>query len=124
MTFSTPSTVTSLETKGGSMTESEFLALPPVKQRILVAKTLGFHKEGWETWPDFALDISAAWQVVEKMREWDGCMNPEVEIRSDMGRWTCAIGFEAWAAISGEATADTAPLAICIAALKAKGVIE
>jgi len=120
MTFSTPSTVTSLETKGGSMTESEFLALEPRERDKVVGRELFGNEQWWK----YTQDIRFAWQVVEKMREWDGCMNPEVEIRSDMGRWTCAIGFEAWAAISGEATADTAPLAICIAALKAKGVIE
>ena len=75
----------------------------------------------------YTTDISAAWQVVEKIT---GTIQPdgakrEVEISSDCGHWRCDIAIEGWALPPDiMAEADTAPLAICIAALKAKGEIE
>lgn len=62
--------------------------------------------------PNYSTDISAAWQVVEKMGE---------------GKWfkltkhmsgTCSVYFGG----SGHADAETAQLAICLAALAEKGV--
>lgn len=67
--------------------------------------------------PEFATSIADAWPVVEKMRERGGnlfcltLMCPE----SDGQRWLCV----AHDASSG--SAPTAPLAICLAALKAVG---
>ena len=75
----------------------------------------------------FAQEIEPAWQVVEKMRaiQGDGAKR-EVSLDSDCGKWVCEIGIEGWATDLADFTseADTAPLAICIAALKAVGEIE
>jgi len=126
------------------MSESEFLALEPRERDALVAeKVMGWTNIRWDAgttwmrdcldawigeppegepynnWPEslyeFTTDISAAWQVVEKgqldhlgwnafYKAWD-C---DVTIKGKMGR----------------ARADTAPLAISLAALNATGVIE
>jgi len=78
--------------------------------------------EGFSNLPYFSTDISAAWQVVEKMREtrW-------IEVHSTIdGEWAAfytPIGTtDMNQAIHEYAKASTAPLAICRAALKAKGV--
>jgi len=74
--------------------------------------------------PRFTERIDDAWMVVEKMAEgMDGpiinlawCENPDIE---GWYGWVCDMkGVGVWQA----AAADTAPLAICKAALKAKGV--
>jgi hypothetical protein len=62
--------------------------------------------------PHYSTDIAAAWEVVEKMGHvglnWDDTTNSPA-------RWQCIME-------RGEYYADTAPMAICLAALKAKGV--
>ena len=79
--------------------------------------------------PDYSTDIAAAWEVVEKVCNWDVGDNmlvlkgqgPDPSNPDDPGNW--------WEAeINGieigkvKAEADTAPEAICLAALKVKGV--
>ena len=72
----------------------------------------------WHRWKP-SIDISAAWQVVEKMRA-DGWIYEITEHLNDPAI-QCAMfanrsgGDEQWSA------ANTAPLAICLAALKAVG---
>lgn len=79
-------------------------------------------EEGWSKAhpPRYSTDIAAAWKVMEKM--------------CDMGNQNCTLQFEgklnpdyAWTFSHDEnadwwASAGTAPLAICLAALKVKGV--
>ena len=60
--------------------------------------------------PKYSEDIAAAWRVVEKL---DGTYEPVIERHGP--------GWTAWFD-SNQAWADTAPLAICLAALKAVGV--
>jgi len=125
------------------MTETEFLALEPREQDALVAeKVMGWTAKrlGKEPWPDgsycdgitnssctefwFTEEIAPAWQVVEKMREeghtfvlhHSDILFARFFLTSDGG--IVRKDRDYW----GEA--DTAPLAICLAALRAKGVIE
>lgn len=78
--------------------------------------------------PHYSTDIAAAWAVVEKIqgmfiKTFDGNKNDwdcfEVDVRawksSDGWGWSCRIN--GWTAC-----ADTAPMAICLAALSAVGV--
>lgn len=66
--------------------------------------------------PLYSTDIAAAWIVAEKMaEEW-----PDFGVSHDNDGWTTLWGFDGhgW----DTATAETAPLAICRATLKALGV--
>lgn len=65
--------------------------------------------------PHYSTDISAAWLVVEKLN------NEGYRIFIDNGnKWMCQfIVPDKWSTQHPE---DTAPMAICLAALKAKGV--
>ncbi|MBA5872012.1 MAG: hypothetical protein GDA68_18745 [Nitrospira sp. CR2.1] len=67
----------------------------------------------WDEIPFYSTDIAAAWEVVEKADLWSlyGSIGD--------GPYRACIQFEDR---EGLMTADTAPLAICLAALKAKGV--
>jgi len=102
------------------MTESEFLALAPRERDRLVDRHIfgNFLSDRWGR-GNFTTSISAAWTVVEKMREEDWAFTLETEEAGtafDAHFWegdTFHYGF-----------ADTAPLAICISALRAKEVIE
>lgn len=74
-------------------------------------------------WPSYTTDIAAAWAVVEKMRE--EFLYPD--IISKTTEWLCVVDkYEEedepirWPV---RAASPSAPLAICLAALKAKGVI-
>lgn len=80
-----------------------------------VAKKLGwdnkpFHGYIRPNMPNYSTDISAAWEVVEKHQislkyygeAWDCTLTKLLD-----GRW-----------INAESTADTAPMAICLAFLK------
>ena len=58
--------------------------------------------------PCYSTDIAAAWLIVEKMR------NPDFRLSKD-GDWACCFG----GTISYCGFADTAPLAICRAAMAA-----
>jgi hypothetical protein len=62
--------------------------------------------------PEYSTDISAAWEVVEKNKEyWFFLM-----YSADMKQWWCEYRVNKQ---KGRVTADTAPLAICRAALLA-----
>ena len=138
------------------MTESEFLALKPRERDAVVAKrVMGFcpHDSSmvepdtfrgevsyyWCCWcfdrrpsrhafdqPRYTTDISAAWQVVEKMRE-----DPEPRLRTlrlvaysynrTYATFDSSAEGDDWTEANGE---HATPLAICLAALKAKGAIE
>ena len=64
--------------------------------------------------PEYSTDITAAWRVVEKVRQ----LKPDVRVESYQGYWHCHIDCNnAVAARVVSAEADTAPLAICRAAL-------
>ena len=67
--------------------------------------------------PEYSTFISAVWEVVDKLkREYDFNMDWDIRVG-----WNCAWGFpESAMKASVSACADTAPLAICRAALKAK----
>lgn len=73
------------------------------------------HVMGWGCYivPNYSSDITAAWEVVEKMEgEWFN-----LSAASPKG-WYAAFGSP-----DNESTyGDTAPLAICLAALKTKGI--
>jgi hypothetical protein len=73
---------------------------------------------GYESWskpevPSYTTDISAAWEVVEKMDEWI------VQRARDGDYWVTVRFGESWY-LSG--WVKSAPEAICLAALKAVGV--
>lgn len=62
------------------------------------------------TVPDFSTDIAAAWEVVEKLND----LILERDVTAEGTRYNVVIdGIETWA--------ETAPHAICLAALKAVG---
>jgi hypothetical protein len=66
--------------------------------------------------PRYSTNIADAWKVVEKMRD-DG-WHPAVEW--ELNQWECTMWHVAYE--SGYARSDSAPEAICMAVLKAKGV--
>lgn len=63
--------------------------------------------------PHFTASIAAAWLVVERLKEFD----PSVEYSTEHKFWTAC--FEP---LGHSIPADTAPMAICKAALKALGI--
>lgn len=67
--------------------------------------------------PRYSLDIAAAWQVVEKMRE----RPVYVVVEPHPDYWRAVVYDENWYFVVSE-HADTAPFAICLAALRAVGV--
>lgn len=126
------------------MKTEEFLNLPSREQDEIVHlkvmdKKLGyFHEwnprsgyhEPYEVKynpPAYTTDIKAAWEVVEKFAPNDitfgDCGVHLFEIFWDCGGWFVKT-HRACGNIVEISMADTAPLAICLAALKAKGVIE
>lgn len=70
---------------------------------------------------NYSRDISAAWQVVEKMRETWNFKLSALPSRAKRGAWTCSF-LRPGDYPKTNASANTAPLAICIAALRATGV--
>ena len=116
------------------MTESEFLALELQERDLVVAQKLFNSPTNHGGLYFYTTDIAAAWQVVARADSFSLELNPH---NPGYGKpiWCSHVthyptgdyipeenryvgeGF-------GEAYADTAPLAICIAALRAKGVIE
>lgn len=132
------------------MSEQEFLALEPRERERLVQRVLfeqewqkprhgtcctcqqcGHHYDDcicgdWET-------IEGAWQVVEKMREeHEGSFKIQwipacLAFEAEEGFWEAGpyrFDAEMRPELIYPIRASTAPLAICIAALKAKGAIE
>lgn len=68
--------------------------------------------------PHYSTNIAAAWLVVEKLRKtW------AIELHSREGVWNCLVeeGDEVTAHYIATKEAETAPLAICLAALAAVG---
>lgn len=67
--------------------------------------------------PRYSTDIAAAWEVVEKLHEIPGYEIIDIRL--------CSIGYAILAPMGNHmksvSTAETAPLAICLAALKAVG---
>lgn len=92
-------------------------------------KVMGLDRKPWTDEDDvmhfpptelFSTDISAAWQVVEKMREHTKqCVL--VEASTNPEEYLCTVGrhYRGQWFKSHQSKADTAPLAICLAALKA-----
>ena len=80
------------------------------------------HREA-TTIPEFSTGIAAAWEVVEKLKGQLTLQGPHSvgfnEGESYPNHWTAGFTDKAWDDIRGEA--NTAPLAICRAALKAVG---
>jgi hypothetical protein len=87
--------------------------------------------------PSYSTEMAAAWEVVEKITQsiveakegqwWlDGLgFNPDDTSDPRTDRWRCWFTSERGGArIEASAEADTAPLAICLAALRAVGVQE
>lgn len=72
--------------------------------------------------PHYSADIAAAWEIIEKLRG-----GYHVTLESFGSHWRCDISVITASVASGtkgngQGRADTAPMAICLAALKAKGV--
>jgi len=65
-----------------------------------------------QEFPRYSSDLSAAWGVVERL---SGSVH-SLHVRSEKGRWIAAFGD------SPAATALSAPAAICLAALRARGI--
>jgi len=134
------------------MTESEFLALEPRERDKVVAmgamdnKPLRFgdvladcHDPDALGWliltgddtaefchypPSYTTDISAAWQVVEAVDPLMGNSPWDFVLARTDGGWICNFHAEWFEQVADGYEAPTAPLAICIAALRAKRVIE
>jgi hypothetical protein len=68
---------------------------------------------------NYSEDIAAAWEVVEKMRmDFKFLIGDEGEASIDKRRICCDLSALSKKGLSGNARAETAPLAICRAALK------
>jgi len=65
--------------------------------------------------PNYSTDISAAWQVVDRLTE----VFADMELTVDKGMWECLFDTREIVPEHFLAGADTAPHAICLAALKA-----
>jgi len=81
----------------------------------------------WEELPDYPKDISAAWQVVEKLtEEWTKKKNPiSIEVIYDCGAYETKIetwnkNKECWDEPVFSSSCETAPEAICKVALLTK----
>ena len=72
--------------------------------------------QGFDQLPKFSTDIAAAWEVMEKFESVN-----RVERRYYPTHWWCELGADIY---SFEAIGDTAPHAICLAALKAVGGLD
>ncbi len=71
--------------------------------------------------PEFSTDIAAAWTVVEKMPRVLGHIYPSFDEESGKFLHWCAVveNSEPWSSARYGAVGETAPLAICRAALRA-----
>lgn len=76
--------------------------------------------------PYFSSDVLAAWQVVQKMRELGWWMRLQSPFESDDSTWNAGFTAHSCTGWNGRpdhsGQGDTAPLAICLASLKALGV--
>lgn len=73
------------------------------------------------TVPPFSTSIAAAWEVVERMREEDGREFVTLTVRHDK-QWAAYFSNQSGQRTSGASGYATAPLAICLAALRARGI--
>ncbi len=90
---------------------------------LIAEKVMGEKNDGnLHLWvPRYSISIEAAWDVVEKFRGWRFELIALREpAKNDWSQFMVTLSGPIDVAIVG--TADTAPLAICIAALRAKGV--
>ena len=71
----------------------------------------------WREPKCYSTDIASAWEVIEKLKD----SLDLVEIFWDIDCWCCNLWKDGEEIIRSHAH-ETAPLAICLAALKAKGV--
>ena len=98
-----------------------FMAYPPHEQRIMQKMGVGYAER--YPIPNYSSEISAAWEVVEKMRQ-EGLTVTITTPPTGWKNWDV----RGWDDNNNDnrfiARADTAPRAICIAALHAKGVRE
>lgn len=85
------------------------------------------HQEIMPSVPSYSTDMAAAWQVVEHLLAKGRPLALQAPGSYDMNeeyhqftRWMA--GFSGGVGFTEEVEADTAPLAICLAALKAVGV--
>jgi len=67
--------------------------------------------------PPYSTDIAAAWDVVEKLKGDEGVALNSGDFPDYGEGWHCMFDYP------HSAYADTAPLAICLAALKSRGVL-
>lgn len=82
------------------------------------------HDNDFFTTPSYSTDIEAAWEVLGKLWElevthYKSGVFRHYDLVSDKHWWTCDIFTEK---VHVQASSDTAPHAICLAALKAVGV--
>ena len=84
-----------------------------------------FKKEGRRTWvrncPKYSTDISASWEVVEKIRKLDEGEDFVLECVAHDGRWRCECANKKLL-IRAIEIGFTAPHAICLVALKVLNV--
>lgn len=82
-----------------------------------LSTSYGFEEDAKDFCP--STDIAAAWEVVEQIREI--LSDPTIFISSVFGGW--CVELRRWGSARADVeTRETAPLAICLAALKAKGI--
>ena len=71
--------------------------------------------------PEYSTNMTAAWEVVDRMRADAWFVDLEDSSSLTYGPWWCQFARSRYTA-KGESTGQTAPHAICLAALKALGV--
>ncbi len=99
------------------MRTDEFLALPERERDAIVAeKVMGYDMEVEDPLPFYTTDIAAAWEVMEKMRK-------KYAVSIGVGTKCHVVVLDVFLNQVAEAW-QPAPLAICLAALKAVGVID
>ena len=81
---------------------------------------IGFFQENEPVW-NYSGNISSAWAVVEKLAGEDSELSIHITGEYPGGGWRCVLGN---AFVDYEVTAETAPLAICRAALLARGLTQ
>jgi hypothetical protein len=99
------------------MTRDEILNMPAGREMDV---TIGYHVMDLGAppgvYPEYSTDIAAAWEVVEKANV--SCIQQAIGDTPDELLWFACCG-DASTACDTEAFAETAPLAICRAALLA-----
>ena len=106
------------------MTKEEILNMPTgreIDERVGYIVYPDAKKHGFIVCPKYSTDIKDAWEVVEKLCNENGCDILKVCKRDPellRGEWSCNFG------LGCEAFGETAPLAICRAALLSTFVEE